>query len=439
VLDNAETPWEGDRAGMKALFQRLVQLPSLALVASMRGREPPDLDLIHPAELEVTRLKAEESLEQFCSIARGPPRDHPLLRKLLKAQEGVALAVKLLALEVRSTNLGLVWKRWQQRKSKILDRDPDRGSSLSISIGLSFDSPRLTDVDRRFFSVLALLPAGASDADCESFFDGALDCLSHLQKSALVENENGRWRILAPIREYVLRRGANPSDREHVVTFYFRMAHQLGPQMGRPRGGEALRQLTVEIDNLEALLELEWEQGDGLRATETALTLNAFIRFSGHGSARPLEKALELARQQGDTRRQAHCLLELARLHFLRRPRYDLAQERLQEALALFTQEDDLAGRESCLRELGHIAASEGRLERAREYFEQALAIHDHLQDPSAKAYCLHGLARVARFQGRTSDALHLFKETLRMFTGTSASWSRMKPSSPRPATPSSP
>ena len=418
VLDNAETPWQHDRVGTEELLQRLVQLPRLALVASLRGREPPDFNLIHPVVLEVTQLKAEESLELFCRIAGDTHHDDSLLRKLLAEQEGVALAVKLLAQEVRSTSLKLVWKRWQGRKSAILDREADRNSSLSISIGLSFDSPLLTEVDRQFFSALALLPTGVADSDCESLFDGALDCLSHLRRSALVENENGRWRILAPIREYVLRtRAATPSDRERVVAFYFHMAQRLGPEIGKPRGAEALRQLTVEIDNLEALLQLELEQGDESRATEVALILNAFIRFSGHGSARPLEKALALAERRGDTGRQARCLLELARLQFLRRPRYDLAQEHLQRALELFTQENDLAGRESCLRELGHIAASEDKLDLARKYFEQALELHEHFQDASAKAYCLHGLARVARFQGHTSEAIQLFKETARMFT----------------------
>ncbi|MFY0527640.1 FAD-dependent oxidoreductase [Archangium gephyra] len=422
VLDNADTPWMKDRPGTEDLLQSLASIPKLALIITLRGHEQPDFGIpSHP--ISVPRMSMEESLQLFRSIAYNVEPDDPDLQELLKDMEGVPLAVKLMAKQAQGVKLKVTLRRWRKRRTAMLQSGSGQGSSLAASIEFSLTNPILSQ-SLRLLSALSLLPAGLAEEALDSIFPESDDAIARLQKAALVESEGERWRLLVVIREHVRStRPARPDDTKKLIGFYFSLARRLGPRIGKANGHEALNQLAEEIDNLEELLARELEGEDPDAAIDTALDLSDFIRFSGRGSTRPLEKAREVAKQQENNVKEAQCLLALSRFHLLRRPQYGIARQHLQEALRLFELEGDARGVAASIRELGHTAANEyeqeqaeGKLGEAEAYFHRARAMQKQFDDPVGEAYCIHGLARIALLQDKREDAHRLFSETLQSF-----------------------
>ncbi len=413
ILDNADTPRGRDRSETDKLFQELSQIPSLALVASLRGAESPVLGSVPFVQIRIPKLSPDESLELFRSVVPDARRDDPQLIALLKALDGVALAVKLLAQAAQGVSLEVTNQRWQDERTKLRELGP-----LGAAIQLSIDSPPMTDDARRLLSVLSMCPGDVAAGDVDSFFERSAHALAMLQKTALVERLEDRWHILTPIRDYVQEawRPA-PEDAKRVTRFYFGLIRQFTHGVARNHRNEAKKRLGGEIDILEGLLlrELKSEAPD--EAIDAAVDLASFIRFSGKGSDRPLDLAREVARRRNDTRREAQCLLALGWLRVLRRPRYDEARDLIEQAIQLFKQLGDLPSQARCLRELGHTAVSQRELDRAEEYFQRAIRLHEEFDDPVGLTYTLHGLARVARYQGRLDEARRLFTQNLEMFT----------------------
>ena len=82
VLDNLETPWDGEREKVEAVLASLHRVPQLAVLASIRGNEP-------PAGVRWTRqrtmhpLEAPHDSEMFRDIATDIKADDPDLAPLL--------------------------------------------------------------------------------------------------------------------------------------------------------------------------------------------------------------------------------------------------------------------------------------------------------------------------------------------------------------------
>jgi tetratricopeptide (TPR) repeat protein len=422
VLDNADTPWRRQRPRMKELFRRLARMPNLALVITLRGRERPDFDGPVSRSIVVPRLTLEESRELFLSIADDVDPGHSDLSPMLRKMDGVALAVKLLAKQAEGVDLEITRQRWTEERTAMLRSRS--GFSLGGCIEFSLNNPDLPEESRRLLQVLALLPAGVADEDRDRLFPRSAAAIAGLQKNSLVEQEGRRWRLLGVIREHVRKhRSPEPDDKQRTLDVYFSLARSLGPRVGKAHAHEALRRLSEESDNFEALLLMALGEGYSDAAIEAALQLSDYIRYSGRGSSGPLERARVMAMEQGATLQAARCLLALGRLHLLRRQRYELAQECLEEALQLFEQEGAQQDVASCLRELGHTFANlyerEQRkelLQQAEDFFLRALREEQRFQDPIGKAYCLHGLARIALFRNQREKARGHFNDSLQMF-----------------------
>ncbi|MFL5349454.1 MAG: FAD-dependent oxidoreductase [Hyalangium sp.] len=427
VLDNADTLRQSDPSGMEEFLQVLARKPTLALITTLRGKTRPDFGGSPSLVVKVGPLTLEESRELFCSIAYDIRPDQPGLSELLEELEGVALAVKLLARQAEGVDFDTTLQRWKSERTEMLQSGTDPGSNLAISIELSLKSPELTPEAIQLLSILSLLPAGMAVADRGSIIPESTAAIARLQKAALVEKEKeeDRWRLLMVIREHIRKhRPPRAEDRKKTLDFYFSLAQRRGPQIGKPHGSEALDRLSEEIDNIEELLLEQPEGEDAETVIATALQLSDFIRFSGRGSARPLERARMLAKQQGQPLKEAQCLLALGRLHLLRKARYNLARQCLDEAMRLCKKAGDQRAEADCLRELGHTATNEYELEQtdeaklneAERCFQQSLTMQQQFQDPIGKAYCFHGLARVRRFQNEPEEARDLFRKALQMF-----------------------
>ncbi|HEX5750884.1 MAG TPA: tetratricopeptide repeat protein [Archangium sp.] len=397
VLDNLETPWHEDRSGTEALLAELGAVAGLALVGSVRGGERPYVPRGRPP-LEVTRLDDTSALDLFCSIASKVDRKEPLLESLLRAQEGLPLAIKLLAFAAEGASLENTWALWRTERAALYERPggSDRESSLSVSLEVSIKGPRMTNEARRLLSLLALLPGGVAQGDLERLLPGvAHGAAQVLAKVGLAFFEQGRIRMLAPIREYVRRlRPPGAEERERVLNHYLGVSREHGGRLGRMGGGEASMLLMTEFANIEGLIEEELDGKKATDAMDAAIALSEFMRFSGHGTSRVLQRASAVARLKGEAGREANCIQSLGDIALVR-SQHEEARRRYEEALPLFEQEGDVQGRANCIRSLGDIALARSPHE-ARDLFEQALSLYMLIPEPYSIGQTHRRLARIA-------------------------------------------
>lgn len=416
MLDNAETPWLAERPAVETWLQKLVSAPELALVAALRGDESPALQPHESHTERIPPLTQAEAIQLFCSIATEVSPDDPLLPGLVGTPGRTTLSVVLLANMAAGVGLDALREHWKHERTERPSPEQARETQDPASIEFSLTGPGMTGEAQKLLSLLALFPSGVSFEDRKRLFPNSTTALAGLQKAALIQGSGERWRILDPIRKYVRHRyPPTPEERAPVVTAYFARARQLGAKVGDADGHAAMRQLGAEIDNLEALLLEELGGGDIRQALDTAIGLNNFIRYSGQGTIHPTERAVTMAKQQGDVRLQALSVQALGRL-LLRRLRYREAHGYFQSALVLFEQVSDAQGQAQCLQDLGSVALIMSEPQQAWDYFQQALSLRQQARDARGEAYGLHNLGRAARYLNRPEEARRLLEESLHMF-----------------------
>lgn len=210
VLDNAETPWEGDVPGTEQALETLAGVPGLVLVASLRGRQRPFRPQWREA-IYLEPLTAADARKVFLAVAGQRFATDPNLDGLLAAQDGVPLAVELLAYAAEAEpNLAGLFQRWTTKRGAILAEAGSARTELGVNTEASFElsigGPRMTDQARRLLSVLGVLPDGVAHEDLDALLPGiGTDAAAVLRRVGLAFDEGGRLRMLRPIRDHVQR------------------------------------------------------------------------------------------------------------------------------------------------------------------------------------------------------------------------------------------
>lgn len=255
ALDNAETPFENDTLAVEEFLAAISGIPTLALIASLRGAErPASVSWREPIEPKVLKLPAAR--ETFLAIAGKKFQSDPTLDLLVGAVDYVPLAITLLAHQAEGEpDLLALWQRWQDERTAMLQRagGKDRLTNIELSYELSIQSPRLTAQGRQLLTVLAMLPDGFALGDIPAIFPGhGAAAAASLRKAGLAFDESARLRLLAPLREYVGRQlPPEPTDGNRLVDFYLTLA-KLASRLGTVGGADAGRRITPETANIEA-------------------------------------------------------------------------------------------------------------------------------------------------------------------------------------------
>lgn len=416
VLDNVGMPWEHDTAAAEELLEDLASVPGLALVASARGAAAP-FRVRWRAPIRVGPMDHATSRDLFLSLAGEEFRTDAHLDDLVAAQDGLPLAVGLLAHVAQGEPaLAGTWRRWATQRDSLMV-DTGEYDRFDASIAVSLGSRRMNPVGFRLLSMMGQLPGGVHLDDLDSFLPGVGDAAAAaVRRVGLGYDDQGRLRALRPIREYLARRRP-PSDDDlaMLVAHYTSLARRLGPALGTDAGALAASRLVGESGNIEAMILLGLGLEDPTPAVQAATAMEDFTRYTGYGSAVLLARAREAAARIGDAQMEGECLYRLGDI--------ELRQSRPNEATAFFTRArvlfeglGDAVWEAHCIKHLGDAAFERGAYAEASASFGRAETLYRDHGDIRGTANSIKCLGDVAYRRSAYPAAIERHTEALELF-----------------------
>jgi hypothetical protein len=207
---------------------------------------------------------------------------------LLKALDGHLLSIELLAADAQGkANLQGLRADWRVVRATAGDRKSSPRASLDLSLA-ALDPPSPA---HRLIRLIALLPDGMSEADSRTILSDneptreELGAALRLESARLVSRPDGRWRLLAPIRETLIADfPPEAEDRVRLVNIFLCRA-SLGNYAGTDKWNEVREELTAEAGNLDAMIGVAAKE-PGLPADLQGAVrgLCELHRFTGLGS-----------------------------------------------------------------------------------------------------------------------------------------------------------
>ncbi len=420
VLDNFETPHRADPERSEEWLRRVAGIPDVWLIVAIQGHEAPG-GLEWARRVEPGRLMPEQSRTLFCRIAGIEPDRTGVLDGLLKDLDGVPHAIELLAHQAEADpDLPSLADRWKRQRTTLLRRGvgATRQTNIAVSYEFAIASPAMSEAPLRMLRILASLPSGLADDDVAIAMEDVLgltarDATSTLKRCALAFTEASRLRILAPLREHVLR--AHPAaaiELQPVRDRFLKMAVSAWEIEKTDGGGHVLATLTREHLNCRWAVETALEASEP-SAVESAYWLGNFSRVSG-GGIELLERAIILARRLGDRFGEACCV---ERIGDIARVRGDQdATRRYEEARSIYKELGDRRSEAICIKRTGDIALDHCEHPLAQQRYEQALRIFREIGIRLGEATCIHGLGDIAKRRLDNDSARQRYQEAIAIY-----------------------
>ncbi|KAJ7312642.1 P-loop containing nucleoside triphosphate hydrolase protein, partial [Mycena albidolilacea] len=231
VLDNFETPWEPleSRGQVEDFIAFLADIPSLALLVTMRGAERPGkVKWSRPFLPPLEPLPTSASRQIFLAVADEPNAAEELaLDDLLNLSGSLPLAVSLMANIASFEGYLGTLSRWQIENTSLLSDGHDKRSNLEKSIALSLGSPRISASPdaKSLLALLSLLPDGMRAEDIMASKVPIPDIRQSqtvlVRTSLAYIDAKGRLKALSPIREYIRRvHPPSPSVSRPLRTYF---------------------------------------------------------------------------------------------------------------------------------------------------------------------------------------------------------------------------
>lgn len=215
VLDNAETFEEANESptveNIPSAIAEIASIPGVILILTSRSRRnAPDVAWVTK---DVPPLDPSSAQAVFFRIYGGASRSHAeeKIKDLLEALEFHPLSISILAnaAHQNSWSPAMLLKRWDDRRSKLLDRGKGKLQSLSFTMQLSLSSPSIQDLGEnglRALAVIAFLPQGLNDDLASDLLPSVpqIDTICDvLCTQSLVYRQGSFVKMLAPVRHYV--------------------------------------------------------------------------------------------------------------------------------------------------------------------------------------------------------------------------------------------
>jgi predicted ATPase/DNA-binding CsgD family transcriptional regulator len=359
------------------------------------------LELADPERpISLDALRTIESIVLFVERARAVRPDFILnesighaIAQICRRLDGLPLAIELAAARTKVLSPETLLHRLERRMPALAvgpSDVPHRQRTVDATINWSYEL--LEPAEQQTFARLGIfvggfLLAAASNVLPDSEDRPRLDVLetvSHLVDHSLVEvahheNEEPRFRMLEPIRQFAVDRLPDvevPGLRDRHLDYYVGFAEAAEKEHRRSGQAASISRIAADRDNIRAALDHALERRDGERLLRLAGALDRrFWLASGDmdfGEGRHwLEAGLAIGTAVPG-RIRAKALQRLASTHALSSTRWLSA---LEEALSEYVHVNDEPGMTEALSALGLMDVYRGDLATADERLRQGLAL----------------------------------------------------------------
>lgn len=435
ILDNAETPRDGDTTGTEDFLSQVGQAAKILL--SIRSHQSPKgLEWVR---VPLSQLGDDDTRRLFLGIAGDHLSTDPHLPNLLAKTDGIPLAIRLLAAQAEGqNNLRDLWTEWQNIRARLLETDgrADKDGNFTASVMLSLNSPKLTKEGKRLLSLLGQLPDGLAPAMRDELLGttgpAAQRNLLHL---ALAQLEKERLRLLVPVREVVnIKRRPTAQDNLKLVEIVVRIANEV-KCIGSESSLDSVENFRSNFGNIICILSNNLNNNNNFNLLNSISAVARYQLFSGfyrvdiiidsikiliergfkstaveqilylgdiyllrHSYAEALfryEQALDFSKSLKSDLGQGNCLGSLGKL-MLAMGRCIDAERYAQEAIKFFELSNDLQGIANCKNLLGDISIKYNDFESAHNYYKSSMVIYKNINSELGEANCIQSLGDIA-------------------------------------------
>jgi len=471
VLDNFETTWDPPhtRSEIESLLGAITSIETLVCIVTMRGLQKPSgtqwsniLPPLQPVDLQsaVAIFKAISSKADDYSI------------KLVQAVDCVPLAVTLMAhlASVDGETTEVLWSRWQEERTSMVERGQDRLTSLEISVQTSLSSPRMQrdPSAEAFLGLISLLPDGMSPNAlrvCEAELANVLSvkkAMSTLRQNALIyEDATGTIRVLSPVRLFMCAHRPPSTESRQILYNHF---IQLALQGSSYHDSNIRLQLKRDLGNINAILLDSLKDSNASSLEEVIGAIVNFCHYtyiSGVGSSETLVTVavnhLQHLQHSGSAisslqpqkniswryrfplliKRQAKVTSSADRLYsginlvlklqadclgcwgqmLSRQSRFELAREKFSLAKDLHIKAGDISGQAFDILNVALLLSRDPKnFDEALQAFRDAIQLHEMANDISGKAHDLLGAGHLLRANFRFAEARARFNSAAGLF-----------------------
>ncbi|KAK7006205.1 AAA domain-containing protein [Favolaschia claudopus] len=425
ILDNFETSWEPveNRSSVEEFLSLLADIPHLALLITMRGAERPEkVQWSRPFLRPLTPLTQLAARQTFIDVADDVDDTDAHVDDLLAITDNVPLAIQLVASIASSEGCEETLQRWKDEHTTLLSDGFDKRSNLEISIMLSLSSPRMlaSPHAEQLLRLLSLLSDGIADIDLSQSkipIPDIFQCKTTLIRTSLVYvDHTGRFKVLAPIREYILNSRLPAPESVRPLRDHFTDLLNLWSLFAErsPSVDDLMPRLLSNLGNMHAvwLYCLDQDSVDIGGTIRSAFLLSRLTRVMCRDPTPLLARVREvLPATEDDPALHAHLITEQFQLwQFSPMPN---PQKSMDEAMDYFRRVDDLEGEARFCNvvaeyHMDHVSDPM----KGKTFFERALNLASQCDSAKQRVRALSGLAAGAWFRGDYAEGRRLARET---------------------------
>ena len=348
VVDNFETPWNGNQKQVSDILRRLAMLSHIAILVTMRGRRPPCDKAIKWQSKNIESTDEAACLRIYHDINPDSEND-PDVARLLTALGRMPFAITLMAkLGVESqSSAKVLLDAWSESGPDLLSNDPEQ--SMNRSIGLSVESDLVQRNPNAIFllAILSLLPAGTTKENLhwwapELKMSMILTAIATLSQAALlVENrrENSASPVLfvVPVVQSFMQQqnriAQEVRKQVHLLCCEYVLVHACRHEDST--FVEKSKALAAEDTNIQSILfGFPPSQLPSHRTMEALIAFN-WYRCDTKPNLEIADYAVMAAKASGVQRYIASALWCLGKTYY-RLSNYDTSYDHIQEAYQLF-------------------------------------------------------------------------------------------------------
>lgn len=485
LLDNCEHVVTAARALVREILSHCPHVRVLATSRTPLGLSGETIWTLEPLRLPEQQgdrlLESSDAVRLFCERAAEArvgftlsAENAAVVSEICTRLDGLPLALEIAAARVRTVSLAEI----RRRLGSGLDLHNKDASTAhpkhsSVRATLSWSHDLLSAHEQVLFRRLSVFRGGFDVEAAEAVVsdevippEQVLDALEGLVDKSLVElrvtpEEEGRYRLLEPVRAYAAERLEERGETEPLADRHARYFVELLQQRAQMFGIELVR-LDVELNNILAALDriagsddagahgeavcaffflanrshyrlgtreltryLERNEGEPLhRIRAMRYYGNLSIHLGEYEAAgRAYGDALIRARELGDRREIAICLRNCAQGAYRREDHLE-AESYINEALEIASELGDDQLRSRCIGVLGLIDADQGRLSSSAAHYAEALTLARRLHDSFAPVWQTNlgaTLASLCRYEEAESELVPLCEDHAHLSTRANA------------------